>query len=204
MRTGDVLARLSHASLRLHPDDIHDVVRELGAAIGLDDLVLHLVDLEQRVLVPLPYGGATLAESIGVDSSTGGRAYRTQEPIVDGATLWLPLLDSAERFGVVRASLADAGSATPEQIDEWMAFASLVGEVVANKQDHGDVVATTRRTAPMSVAAELRWAMLPPLTFTGRNMTVSGIVLPTYSIAGDTFDYAVNGDVAHIVIIDAV
>src|SRR4051794_18432291 len=150
MRTGDVLARLSHASLRLHPDDIHDVVRELGATMGLDDLVLHLVDLEQRVLVPLPYAGSSnraAADPIGVDSSVGGRSYRSQEPVVasagqDGAAVvWLPLLDSAERLGVMRASIADGAMATPEQLHHWMAFMSLVGEIVANKQDHGDIVA---------------------------------------------------------------
>src|SRR4051812_20441520 len=112
MRTEDVLTRLSMASLRLHPDDIHAVVRELGAAIGLDDVVIHLVDLEQRLLVPMPRVAADdqgADETVGVDSSIGGRAYRTQEPVVvegDGVatTVWLPLLDSAERLGAIRAA----------------------------------------------------------------------------------------------------
>jgi hypothetical protein len=205
MGTEDTLARLSLASVRLHPDDIHDVVRDLGASVGLEDLVLHVVDLEQRVLVPLPHRGPS-SDPIGVDSSVGGRAYRTQEPVVDedGAMVWLPLLDSAERFGVVGASIDAGATPTPERLDEWMAFVSLVGEIVANKEDYGDALALARRIAPMSVAAEMRWAMLPPLTFTGRNVAVSGIVLPAYAIAGDTFDYAVNGDQTHVVIIDAV
>src|SRR6478672_10235303 len=123
MGAEDTLARLSHASLRLHPDDIHEVVRELGATIGLDDLVLHLVDLEQRVLIPLPLEGSRIAAApIAVDTSVGGRAYRTEEPVVtsvagEGAVVWLPLLDSAERYGVVRASIDDSAVATPEQLD---------------------------------------------------------------------------------------
>lgn len=46
--------------------------------------------------------------------------------------------------------------------------------------------------------------MLPPLTFSGRNVTISGVLEPAYDIAGDTFDYAVNGDTTHLAIIDAV
>ena len=32
---------------------------------------------------------------------------------------------------------------------------------------------------------------------------ISGILEPAYEIAGDTFDYAVNGDTAHLAILDA-
>ena len=208
MRTEDALARLSLASLRLHPDDLHGLVRELAEPIGLADVRIHLVDMEQRALVPLPVAGEEEPRpTLGVDDTIAGRAYRLQEPVVVGGAgpthIWLPLLDSAERFGVVGAEI-DPASSTAERVDGWMAFVSLVGELIANKQDHGDVFTRTRRTSPMSVAAEMRWAMLPPLTFTGRNVAISGVVLPAYRVAGDTFDYAVNGDVAHLAIIDAV
>jgi hypothetical protein len=205
MKTEDALARLSLSSLRLHPDDLHAVVRELAVTIGLDDLRIHVVDLEQRQLVPLPVPDAEATEALAVDDSEAGRAYRLERPVIEDGTsiLWLPLLDSAERFGVVRATIAP-GTPAPEQLEHWTAFVSLVGEILANKQDHGDLIATTRRTSVMSVAAEMRWAMLPPLTFTGRNLAVSGVVLPAYEVAGDTFDYAVNGHLASLVIIDAV
>jgi hypothetical protein len=209
MQTEEALARLSLASLRLHPDDVHGLARELAEQIGLGDLRVHLVDMEQRTLVPLPVEGekSTEAPTLGVDESIAGRAYRLQQPVVVGEAgrphVWLPLLDSTERLGVVRATI-DPAATTDERIDGWMAFVSLVGEVIANKQDYGDLFTVTRRTSPMSVAAEMRWAMLPPLTFTGRNVAISGVVLPAYAVAGDTFDYAVNGDVAHLAIIDAV
>ena len=45
--------------------------------------------------------------------------------------------------------------------------------------------------------------MLPPLTFTNDRVAVAGTLEPAYEIAGDAFDYAVNGDVAHVAILDA-
>jgi serine phosphatase RsbU (regulator of sigma subunit) len=55
----------------------------------------------------------------------------------------------------------------------------------------------------MDLAAELRWGTLPPLTYTNDRVAVSGLLEPAYEIAGDAFDYAVNGDVAHVAIVDA-
>jgi serine phosphatase RsbU (regulator of sigma subunit) len=55
----------------------------------------------------------------------------------------------------------------------------------------------------MTLAAEMRWSMLPPLTYTGPGVTIAGVLEPAYEIAGDTFDYGVNGDHCHVAIIDA-
>ena len=35
------------------------------------------------------------------------------------------------------------------------------------------------------------------------NFVVSGVVLPTHDVAGDSFDYAINGSVAHLAVLDA-
>ena len=199
------LVGLSLASTRLHPDDIAGRARAEAAKLGIDDLTIFLVDLEQRALLPL---GGDPADALDVDTTIAGQAYRTEsaarEEAAEGEapTVWLPLLDSAERYGVV-------GVRTSREVDEAFleelrAFNNLLAEIVANKSSYGDVIATTRRTRELSVSAEMRWAMLPPLTFTGRNLTISGILEPAYDIAGDTFDYAVNGDTAFIAIFDAV
>ncbi len=55
----------------------------------------------------------------------------------------------------------------------------------------------------MELAAELRWEFLPPLSFTGPRVAIAGILQPAYEVAGDAFDYALNGDVAHVAIVDA-
>jgi hypothetical protein len=215
----EALVRLSAASTYLHPDDIAPAVQVMAADLGLADAVIYLADLEQRSLVRLPSPDEPRGEraTLGIDSTEAGRAYRIEKPVVVEAggegsiegggqgrvTVWLPLLDSAERLGTIGATV-DADGIDDRRIARWAAFASSVGELIANKMAYGDVLTTTRRTRPATIAAEMRWAILPPLTFTGRNISVSGVVLPAYEIAGDTFDYAVNGDTAHLAIIDAV
>jgi serine phosphatase RsbU (regulator of sigma subunit) len=81
--------------------------------------------------------------------------------------------------------------------------ASIVGEALVSKSAYGDSLAQTRRRRTPSLAAELRWALLPPLTFTSDSVEVSGFLEPAYDIAGDTFDYAVNGDTLHVAVLDA-
>ena len=210
------LVSLALVSSRLHPNDIPAVVAEEAARLGAGGLLIYLCDLEQRLLVPFLPPGADPLEPLSIDGTVAGRAYRTQHRVVltgdqagaglggVGTTVWVPLLDSSARIGVI-AVRVDAGV---ELDDEFLrqldAISSLTAEIIANKAHYGDVIARTRRTQEVSLAAEMRWSMLPPLTFTGRNLTISGVVEPAYDIAGDTFDYAVNADSAHVAIIDAV
>ena len=206
----DGITGLVASSMRLHPDDIPAVAAAQGGKEGLDEVVILLADLEQRVLVPLvgdSHGAIDVAEHVSIEGTLAGRAYRTERPVIgdpaEGRRLiWLPLLDSSERIGVVSASTSlDLDDV---RLGRFVNFCSMIGELIANKSGYGDVVTRTRRTRPLSLAAELRWSMLPPLTYTGRNLSISGVLEPAYDIAGDTFDYAVNDDTAHLAIIDAV
>jgi serine phosphatase RsbU (regulator of sigma subunit) len=56
----------------------------------------------------------------------------------------------------------------------------------------------------MSLAAELLWHLLPPLTFGSERVVITAAMAPIHDLGGDAFDYAVNGDTAHLAIIDAV
>jgi serine phosphatase RsbU (regulator of sigma subunit) len=82
-------------------------------------------------------------------------------------------------------------------------MATIAAHLVVAKSAFGDKLLLTRRLRDMDLAAELRWSMLPPLTFTNDRVALAGMLEPAYEIAGDAFDYAVNGDVAHVAIIDA-
>lgn len=205
----DAFSGLAARSIHLHPDDIPAAAATEARKLGLEDLRIYLVDLEQRVLRPFT-GVADAPEApadISVDGTLAGRAYRSERPLAAepdaGRTaVWLPLLDSAERLGALAASTAR--TVDDELLGRFTNFASLVGELVSNKSAYGDSIVRRRRTRPLSLSAELRWSMLPPLTYSGRNVSISGVLEPAYDIAGDTFDYAVNGDTTHVAIIDAV
>jgi serine phosphatase RsbU (regulator of sigma subunit) len=170
-------------------------------------VVLYLADHEQRALIPLGPDGEG-GEPLPIDTTVAGRAYRSdrlvggeeRDPGTDGSQLWVPVVDGAERLGVIGLVL--------DQPDELALrrcgiLASLVAELLVTRNAYGDVLELVRRRQRMTLAAELRWSFLPPLTYIGRNVALSGMLEPAYEIAGDAFDYAVNADATHIAIFDA-
>jgi hypothetical protein len=187
----------------LHPDQVGAVIVEAAGALGAWDVDVLLIDVDQRVLRPLASGdGRTDAP---IEGTSAGAAYREQHVIDGGAVeggrrLWVPILDSAERVGVLGISLAEPVEAV---LERFSALASLFGEIIVAKSSYGDSIVRRKRSKQMTLAAELRWALLPPLTFASPQIDISGILEPAYEIAGDTFDYAVDGDVAHLAILDA-
>ncbi len=109
---GGSLASLALVSSRLHPNDIPAVVAEEAAHLGAGGLLIYLSDLEQRLLVPFQPPGAEPLEPLSIDGTVAGRAYRTQRRVLletttdagaqgAGTTVWLPLLDSSARIGVI-------------------------------------------------------------------------------------------------------
>ena len=187
------------------PDELAEVVRAAGSELGGEDTIVLLIDLAQQLLCPFdPLSGAE-AGIQEVDGSAAGEAFRT-EAIVEEAgagrtRLWLPILDSAERVGVLGTTLDVVDDAA---IRDWSALAALVGELVITKSRYGDSLILARRVHPVTVAAELRWGMLPPLTFSSPTVVVSGILEPAHEIAGDTFDYAISRSVAQVGVFDAI
>lgn len=201
----EVLGSLLLASHMLHPDDLAPAVADHAARLGGGDAVIYLVDLEQRVLVPLPTRrGAPAGQVLEIDTTLAGRVYRSQETAhgdADGAVrVWLPLRDGSERLGVMAVTLASPDPLTERRL-EWLT--ALVAELVMTRNAYGDAFVGARRRREMSLAAELRWMVLPPLTFTSRSVEVAAMLEPAYEVAGDSFDYAVEADVAHVAIFDA-
>ncbi len=198
----NALAALLEVSHHLPPDDLGPTVREIAADAGFTNVTVYVVDLEQRTLVPLPPGTTAL----DIDTTMAGRAYRHIE-VVEGRSddealgrLWLPLLDGADRLGAVQVDVADAHEQT---VADARHLVSLIGELVVSKQVYGDHIPLLRRTRAMDIAAEMRWALLPPLTFSTPRVAVAGVLEPAYEIAGDAFDYALNSDTMHLAVIDA-
>lgn len=197
-----VVRDLLKQSYGLFPDELVPVLAELVKEhTGATHVELLLVDLDQRELRGLGRAGHEGA-SYPILESAPGLAFREEVPVVQsidgGRQLWLPVLDSAERLGVL--GLVDDGSAS---LDDWLVLGSLLGELVMAKQDYGDHIAVARRRQPVSLAAEMRWSMLPPLMFSSPRVCVTGILQPSHLVAGDAFDYAVGDNTAIVGIFDA-
>jgi serine phosphatase RsbU (regulator of sigma subunit) len=56
----------------------------------------------------------------------------------------------------------------------------------------------------MTLPAEMQHRLHPPLTFGTHRVVVSGLLAPAYEVGGDAFDYALNGNIAHVAVFDAV
>jgi hypothetical protein len=149
-----------------------------------------------------------------IESTLAGRAYMLVEPMTgaplagtsSGAdaspVLWMPLLDGSERLGVVLVRSDPERAASPTFQRQVDLFTALLGHLVVSKTQYGDTLAGTRRSQPMSVASELLWRVLPPLTFACERFVLSGILEPSYQAGGDGFDYAVDGGKAFLCVLD--
>ena len=199
----EVLGHLLEASHDLAPDDLVAAVARAGRALRAEDVAIYLADYEQTLLVPLPDG--TDRTPLEIDTTLAGRAFATiaaQEADSEvGRRLWLPLLDGAERLGVLGLTLPSVDDVLRKRCS-WLA--TLLAELLMTKGQYTDSYFLTRRRQPMSLAAELQWQLLPPLTFVTPRVVIAGLLEPAYEVAGDAFDYALNGDIAHLAVIDPV
>jgi sigma-B regulation protein RsbU (phosphoserine phosphatase) len=117
--------------------------------------------------------------------------------------LWLPLVDGSERLGVAEVVTARPPARPEALLERCTALVGLIGHLVAAKMPYGDTLRRLRRTSPMSPAGELLLSMLPPLTFSCRDLVISAILEPSYDVGGDAFDYAVDGSRARLAVFDA-
>jgi serine phosphatase RsbU (regulator of sigma subunit) len=206
-RSGDPLRSLLRESHHLPAHLLGAVVAENARGLGVGEAVVYLADYEQQALVPLPGEGVPARSPLSIDDSSGGKAFRQVEVVRsrehEGVTrLWVPLLDGAERNGVLEMVYSRSVSEADEQ--EARNYASLIAELSVTRDAYSDVFARLRRSRPMTVAAEMQWDLLPPLTFATDRVVITGALEPSYEIGGDTFDYAVNGATAELLVLDAV
>ena len=197
---GSALKQLLLASYGLYPTDLARELAEACRRLGGYDVVLLLADYDQHSLVAFDLDDDL---TFPVEGPGPGRAFRhevvVEEPSgAGGRRLWVPVKDSAERLGVL--GVVDDGTI---RADHWESIGSLVGELIVSKAQYGDHITLRRRRVDFSLAAEMRWGLLPPLTFTSPDVTIAGFLQPSHGIAGDAFDYSVTGRVASVGIFDA-
>ncbi len=201
-----VIGSLLDGGHRLAPDDVAPTVAGHLASLGMADAGFFLVDLAQRLLMPMTASDVPAGEPLAIEATLPGAVFRTQqvrqEPASSGGgtRVWLPMMDGADRVGVLGVTVVEADQVT---VDRARHLASITASLVVSKSAFGDSLILARRLRATDLAAEMRWSMLPPLTFTNDRVAIAGMLEPAYEIAGDAFDYAVNGDVTHVAIVDA-
>ncbi len=186
------------------PERLPAVVEAAGAALGVR-IAVYLVDYDQNALHPLPGPG----EPLGVDTTLPGLAFRMVRtiPVVTGEhpVLWVPLLDGVERLGVLAVTVPDGVDPRDRRLQqECLWVAALIGHLITIITNHGDGVDLLRLRRRRNTAAELVWALLPPLTAGTHNFVLAGALEPCYEVGGDAFDYSLSETSVSLAVFDAV
>lgn len=192
--------RLMHESHLATADKLPHLVANAGEDIGGRHAELLVVDHAQRRLLPLHPGGDPRA----IEGTVAGRAFRRVAPQAvvrpDGTRLWVPLLDGIERLGVlgITFDVVDEGrSETTRQL------AALCAELLLSKAMLSDAVQRASRLQEMSLAAEMQWSLMPPLTAGTEDLAVAAMMEPAYEVGGDVVDYSLELDCAQVAVFDA-
>ena len=197
-QTAEILGHLLARSHLLEPGMVAGAIAEAARPLGVQAVRIYLSDLQQRSLRLLPGGAGQPRDSLSINTTVAGRAYRSirlQEgpagPDDVGRRLWIPLVDGTERLGVLELEVADA---SPPRLAGYLALASLAALMIVSKASYSDTYAETRRTQEMALQAEMVWAFLPPRTFATDRILVAASLEPVYGVGGDAFDYSLLGD----------
>jgi serine phosphatase RsbU (regulator of sigma subunit) len=179
--------------------DLHQVLAAACGPVPAWDPVVYLADFAHTVLFPL---AADVAEE-RVAGTMAGRTFTTGQPVAsagDGsARVWVPVVEQTTRTGVLAITVPEASEAVLAQAEMLGVFAGLAVAAAARVTD---VPYVRRRGRAMSLPAGMQWDLLPPLSARTAGAVIAGVLEPAYDIAGDAFDYAVNGDDLHFAIID--
>lgn len=208
-----MLRELVAASHRMSMEQLPGAVARHAAAAGLHDTVIYVVDLQQTVLRLLTGKGRDAGQDPGpeaaelkVEGTIAGRAFQAVEPVVgqvfdDGTChYWLPILDGSERIGVLRVTIRRDDD---QAKDDAVYLAGMVALMIVSKGPYSDSLSRLVRTRDMTVSAEMQWRLLPPMTFANDQVVIGAALEPAYKLGGDTFDYALAGDIVHLAILDA-
>ncbi|MEU9130799.1 PP2C family protein-serine/threonine phosphatase [Kitasatospora sp. NPDC048540] len=186
------------------PQLIAPLIADEVGIVGGREVSILLQDYEQLMLVPLRGRRLRVGEPQPIDASPAGTAFLRAAAVEvvqpDGVRMYLPLLDGSDQVGVLALTLD-----TVDDDDRRLLrrLAGLVADMLVTKNGYTDEFFKARRLVPMTTAAEIQWSLLPPLTMSTPQVEVAGILEPAYRVAGDSFDYALNGDILHVAVIDA-
>ncbi|HVF13737.1 MAG TPA: PP2C family protein-serine/threonine phosphatase [Acidimicrobiales bacterium] len=196
------VAALLHESRRQAPDRLGEFLARRVADFGMEDLSVYVTDFEQRRLVPIV--GSAAEGSIDLDDSTGGQSFTTASQVVEpadgGERLWSVVVDGAARLGVMCVTMTTVDDDARALGDS---LAGVVAALLVTRGQCTDAYTTLRRTEKFSLAAEMQWDLLPPLSLDSGRVSVAGLIQPAYEVGGDSFDYAVNGHTLDFAVFDA-
>ncbi|WP_042802291.1 GAF domain-containing SpoIIE family protein phosphatase [Streptomyces sp. C] len=200
----ELLGGLLDLATELPAHLVGPVVAGAVARLGGRQVQILLQDYGQEKLVPVEGEGLAGGDPLWIDRSDAGRCLLTSRPVEvalgEGVRVFVPLWGGGDQAGVLAVTLDRADD---DDCRILRRIAALAADMLESKNGYTDLFFRTRRGEPMSVAAEIQWSLMPPLVMVTPRVTVAGVLEPAYDVAGDSFDYALNGDTFHLAMIDA-
>jgi serine phosphatase RsbU (regulator of sigma subunit) len=188
------------------PASVPALVAAAVEDLGATDIVVYVVDVEQLWLVPLPDESTHVAvpEPEGVATSMAGRTFTTQLSMTverdEGTRVWAPVVAGSTPTGVLAVTVPRGDDESVRACEELGLFAGLL---MAAQDRTTDAFRLHQQRKPMSLAASMQWDLLPPLVLDLPDVSVAGMLEPAYDVGGDAFDYALNGPILEVAIVDA-
>jgi serine phosphatase RsbU (regulator of sigma subunit) len=197
-----LIAALLHESRDAPPDQLGVFLRERAVEFEMLELTVYVADFEQRHLLPIPGSADTVA--LDMDGSVGGRAYcrarQLDEPVHNGVRVWSVVVDGASRLGVFSVVFSELDD---ERRSLANSLAGVIAALLVTRGQCTDAYTKLRRSQELTLAAEMQWDLLPPLSLDSGRVSVAGLIQPAYEVGGDSFDYALNGDTLEFGVFDA-
>ncbi|MER8186140.1 PP2C family protein-serine/threonine phosphatase [Kitasatospora sp. NPDC094015] len=196
----ELLEQLLASGRTLDPADVPAIAERFTRTLGIGDSTVYLADIQQNRLLPVSGGTA-----VPIDGSLAGWCYRTGSLRVTedgggGLQAWFPLVDGAERLGVL---LVGARQLDGTGLRRCRLLAGLLATIIASRRHTSDSYARNTRADTMTLPAEMLRAFLPARTLATPQVVSTAVLEPAYDLGGDAFEHALAGGVLHAAVLDA-
>ncbi|WP_329293048.1 PP2C family protein-serine/threonine phosphatase [Streptomyces sp. NBC_01455] len=190
-----------------------DVVAQiLKEHLGAASVSFLITDFTGGSVVRLGAAGSVETDEPARRITLRGTLYddviRTQRPSVEDmgeggpVRLVAPVTNRGDAIGLLELFLPAAPDA--EAMQEVSETAHALAYIVIANRSFTDVYQWGRRTAPLSLAAEIQHRLLPAsLACEAAQFAVAGALEPADHVGGDTFDYVVDRDTVQLSVTDA-
>ena len=161
--------------------DFGSFLEAAEAAVGGE---LFVISHDLRQLRSLRPTGEVITDNDVLDTIAGGSSVRYQGRLLQ------PFL--SRRFPLLVA--ARDGEAEGDEQQRSREPLHELGPIADFLRDFFDEIETRRRRERFTPEAQLQWSMLPVRAARTASLEIAGALQPAASVAGDAYDFAINGD----------
>ncbi|SFD06995.1 PP2C family protein-serine/threonine phosphatase [Streptomyces aidingensis] len=186
------------------------VARNLRDRFGARYVTFLLVDLVGRQVVRISEEAVTQrgrrADQIPLTGSIYDKVLRSQKPAQapgggHGQRVVTPVTNRGDTIGVLELFLPRV---TPEVLEQVQAAAHALAYIIVTDRRFTDLYHWGQRTEPLTLAAEIQRQLLPSApSCEAAQFTLACALVPSDSVAGDSYDYSLDHDTVHLSITDA-